>query len=194
MMNKELLMCPICEEGQLHDCTGETEAEYKGNTRTLPLYYSECDCCGSEQASAAQTRDNKRAMVAFKKEVDGFLTGAEIKKLRAAIGVNQKQAASIFGGGPVAFSKYEADDVTQSDPMDKLLRLAKAVPEALAWLKKQAQVDSRISKPRAAFSQKEFAIMGNGATQSGNIVCMEEWKTRVEPWSGGDNPLCQQMG
>lgn len=38
----------------------------------------------------------------------------------------------------MAFSKYEHDDVAQSDAMDKLLRVANAVPEALAHLEQVA--------------------------------------------------------
>jgi HTH-type transcriptional regulator/antitoxin MqsA len=61
-------------------------------------------------------------MVAFKKEVDGLLTGAQVRALRERLGINQSEAAKIFGGGLVAFSKYESDDVSQSEAMDKLLR------------------------------------------------------------------------
>lgn len=46
------------------------------------------------------------------------------------MGINKSEAARIFGGGPVAFSKYEADDLAQSGVMDRFLRLAAAVPEA----------------------------------------------------------------
>lgn len=70
--------------------------------------------------------------------MDGLLTGAQIRTLRESLGLTQAQAARIFGGGPVAFSKYEHDDVTQSDAMDKLLRVANAVPEALAHLERAA--------------------------------------------------------
>ena len=116
--------CPICEEGILTAHNGFEAQEYRGQTGNIPFAYSECAACGSEQANAAQTRDNKRAMLAFKKEVDGLLTGQEIKALRKRYNLTQAQAASIFGGGPVAFSKYESDDVMQSEPMDNLLRVA----------------------------------------------------------------------
>ena len=77
-------------------------------------------------------------MLAFKKEVDGLLTGQEIKALRKRYNLTQAQAASIFGGGPVAFSKYESDDVMQSEPMDNLLRVASQIPDAVAWLAQRA--------------------------------------------------------
>ncbi|MBL4761314.1 MAG: type II toxin-antitoxin system MqsA family antitoxin [Gammaproteobacteria bacterium] len=130
--------CPICEEGVLAAHNGFEEQEYRGQTGNIPFVYSECFACGSEQASTAQARANKRAMLAFKKEVDGLLTGQEIKALRKRYDLTQAQAASIFGGGPVAFSKYESDDVMQSEPMDNLLRVASQIPYAVAWLAQRA--------------------------------------------------------
>ena len=131
-------LCPICEEGYLEAYEELDSVEYRGVTRELPLKYSECNACGSETATAKQSRDNKRAMVAFKKEVDGFLTGEEIIALREKWGITQQVAANIFGGGPVAFSKYEKNDVTQSDSMNKLLKVADRFPMVMIWLAKEA--------------------------------------------------------
>lgn len=131
---KNVSTCPICEEGTLEVRVGANEVEYKGQSKTLSLHYGECDCCGSEQASSADLRNNKRLMIEFKKQVDGLLTGTELKEIRLDLGLTQADAAKIFGGGPVAFSKYEADDVAQAESMDKLLRLAHSVPEAYAHL------------------------------------------------------------
>ncbi len=61
-----------------------------------------------------------------------------IKALRKRYHLTQAQAASIFGGGPVAFSKYESDDVMQSEPMDNLLRVASQIPYAVVWLAQRA--------------------------------------------------------
>ncbi len=140
MMKASHDICPICDEGHLQHITGKNSVEYEGHTTELDIQYSECDACGSEQADAAQLRANKRAMMAFRKWVDGLLTGAEVRKLRDRLGITQVEAASIFGGGPVAFSKYESDDVAQSEAMDKLLRLADALPNAFAHLAHDAGV------------------------------------------------------
>jgi len=137
-MNENNNICPICGEGQLHERVVHEETEYKEQKSLTPLYFSECDVCGSEQASAAQTRANKRAMIAFRKQVDGLLTGAEVRKIRERLRISQAEAAKIFGGGPVAFSKYESDDVTQSESMDKLLRLAASDLSVLEKLKMKA--------------------------------------------------------
>ncbi len=116
-------LCPICGEGHVSDQVQHIESEYKGQTAMLPLHYQLCDACGSDFAGAAECKLNKRALMAWRKQVDGLLTGAEITALRKQYKLTQAQAAKLFGGGPVAFSKYENDDVVQSESMDTLLRL-----------------------------------------------------------------------
>ncbi|NKC13646.1 MAG: YgiT-type zinc finger protein [Gammaproteobacteria bacterium] len=144
MSNSDYL-CPVCGEGNLHAHVGKNPVEYKGRATELELHFSLCDACGSEQADAGQTRTNKRLMNAFKKRADGLLTGVEVRGLRERLGLSQAEAAQIFGGGPVAFSKYETDDVVQSEAMDKLLRLAVGLPAALELLRHRAGVDRVIA-------------------------------------------------
>lgn len=145
-------MCQICGEGHLEARVEKNPVEYKSASKELEMHCSVCLACGSEQASATDTRTNKRAMMAFKKEVDGLLTGVQVRALRDKLGINQTQAALIFGGGPVAFSKYENDDVAQSEAMDKLLRLADAVPSAFAHLAEQAGV----TQPRSVGASNDW--------------------------------------
>ena len=128
-------ICPVCEEGTLHVLVETNSVEYKSQKKELALHYSECDCCGSDITTAEQSRKNKQLMTEFKKQVDGLLTGKELKKIRIELGLTQAEAAKTFGGGPVAFSKYEADDVAQSEAMDKLLRVSQAVPDAFSYLR-----------------------------------------------------------
>lgn len=130
----ESKVCPVCEEGVLTIMEGCNKAEYRGVKESVSFYYAECDACGSEQADAALSLKNKRLMIAFHKRVDGLLTGEEIRELRGRLKLKQSEAAQVFGGGPTAFSKYESDDVTQSAGMDKLLRVADALPEAFRYL------------------------------------------------------------
>ena len=123
MMNDKTL-CPLCGEGHLTPRTEETVTEYAGQQGKVTLYFAECDACGSEITEDADSRANKRAVLAFRKSVDGLLTGNEIRALRDKYSITQDQAARLFGGGPKAFSKYESDDVAHAAAMDTLLRLA----------------------------------------------------------------------
>lgn len=136
-------MCPICEAGQLHTQSEWIDVEHLSQQGRIESHYAECDACGSEQAGTTEARFNKRAMVAFKKQVQGLLTGSQVRELRKRWGLSQDEAAKVFGGGPVAFSKYEADDVMQSDAMDKLLRMADDIPVALSKLMANAGVQGK---------------------------------------------------
>lgn len=140
-MNNANGVCSICGKGNLYPHLGTNSVEYKGQSAELEFQFSLCDACGSEQSDASQLRANKRAMVAFKKRVDNLLAGAEVRRLRVKLGLRQAVAAQVFGGGPVAFSKYESDDVAQSDAMDKLLRLASELPAAFELLARRAGVE-----------------------------------------------------
>lgn len=149
MHDKQL--CPICGAGHVTDHVEQVETEYKGHKGQVPLHYQLCDSCGSDFAGAAEMRANKRAVMAFRKQVDGLLSGAEIVALRERYKINQKQAARLFGGGPVAFSKYENDDVAHSEAMDKLLRLVLRSEDAFWALVDQEGMTAQLrpAKPAA---------------------------------------------
>ena len=147
-------ICPICGEGHVTHHVDQVETEYKGCKGLVASHYQLCDACGSDFAGTAEMRANKRSIQAFRKQVDGLLSGADILALRKRYGLSQQQAARLFGGGPVAFSKYENDDVAHSEAMDKLLRLVAhsetafwelAGQEGMTAELRSAKVDSRFS-------------------------------------------------
>lgn len=151
MDTKEL--CPICGEGHVTNHVDQFESEYKGHKAMLPSHYKLCDTCHSDFAGAPEGKLNKRAIMAFRKSVDGLLTGPEIVALRKKYGLTQDQAAKLFGGGPVAFSKYENDDVSQSESMDSLLRLVRRSELAFCEL-----VDEKGMTAELTFTKKAEAI------------------------------------
>jgi HTH-type transcriptional regulator/antitoxin MqsA len=149
-MNDKTL-CPICGDGHVTDHVNQMETEYKGQKGLVASHYQLCDVCGSDFAGAAEMRANKRTIQAFRKQVDSLLSGAEILALRKHYGLTQPQAARLFGGGPVAFSKYENDDVAHSEAMDKLLRLVLRSETAFWDLVEQEGMTAEL---RPAKSQK----------------------------------------
>jgi HTH-type transcriptional regulator/antitoxin MqsA len=191
-MNDKTL-CPICGAGHVTDHVEQVEAEYKGHKAQVPSHYQQCDACGSDFAGAAEMRSNKRAVMAFRKQVDGLLSGAEIAALRERYKLNQKQAARLFGGGPVAFSKYENDDVAHSEAMDKLLRLVLRSEEAFWALVDQEGMTAELrpAKPAAqiVYARKSssnviVANFGNGGFRPSLSVGMHAYTVAghdVEP-------------
>jgi hypothetical protein len=49
----------------------------------------------------------------------GLLASTQLRAMREDLGVTQKEASELVGGGPVVFSKYENEDVSQSVAMDR---------------------------------------------------------------------------
>lgn len=90
-------LCRICGEGHLTVQVEKNPVEYKGVSEELDSYYSVCDACGSEQADAAQTRVNKRLMIAFKKQVDGLLVGAGVRDLTNNDRINRRRSRPMEG-------------------------------------------------------------------------------------------------
>ena len=135
-------LCPLCGEGHVTVHSEMVENEYKGQKVMLPLVFKQCDACGSDFAGAAEAKLNKRVLMAYRKQADGLLTGEEITALRKQYKMTQGQAARLFGGGPVAFSKYENDDVAQSEAMDTLLRLVLRSKEAFWALVAEKRMES----------------------------------------------------
>lgn len=141
-------LCPICGEGHVTASVQMVEYEYKGHRAELPSHYKQCDTCTSDFAGMAESKLNKRIVMAFRKQVDGLLTGAEIIALRKQYQLTQAQAAKLFGGGPVAFSKYENDDVAQSEAMDTLLRLVRRSPAAFWALVEEKGLQAEFTQLR----------------------------------------------
>lgn len=194
-MNEKAL-CPICGAGHVTGHVDELETEYKGERALVSSHYLLCDACGSDFAGADEMRANKRAVLAFRKHVDGLLTGSEITALRSRYGLNQKQAARLFGGGPVAFSKYENDDVAHSEAMDKLLRLVLRSEAAFWELAEQEGMTSELKPAKAAehivFAKKVssnviVATFGNGGFRPSPSAGMHAYQAAghgAEPHAG----------
>lgn len=142
-------LCPLCGEGHVSTHSEMVESEYKAHKVMLPLVFKQCDACGSDFAGATESKQNKRALMAWRKQVDGLMTGEEITALRKLYKLTQAQAAKLFGGGPVAFTKYENDDVAQSEAMDTLLRLVRRSKEAFWALVDEKEMRAKFMRPKS---------------------------------------------
>jgi HTH-type transcriptional regulator/antitoxin MqsA len=135
--------CPICNIGQLQILTATESIKYKGCFLPVNLEYALCPNCNEEMILTEQIKRNDcRTRDAWRK-FDGLLTSDEIIALRNKLGITQQQAAQMFGGGVNAFSKYERGEITQSEAMDKLMRLAleESSVDVATWLKSKASVN-----------------------------------------------------
>jgi HTH-type transcriptional regulator/antitoxin MqsA len=110
---------------------------YKGASTTIAMPGWYCDESGESVHTGDDMQVSDEALRDLKNKVD-LLDGAEIRRIRKKIGLTQREAGAIFGGGPNAFQKYEQGAVTVSKAMSNLLRVLEKHPEEVEELKKYA--------------------------------------------------------
>lgn len=176
-MTFEMKICPFCERGELERSSySKTLAVGDDEFRVDGLEAFSCTSCGELSIFDDQARRNRAKIADSKRAIQGLLTGQEIVAVRQRLELSQQDASSIFGGGPNAFSKYERGSVTQSVAMDRLLRVADAIPEAASFLREW-------SKPGGAPTQSaygDFAMtFGQPLRRSTDIAYVRhvEWIT-----------------
>lgn len=136
-MTIEDLMCPMCERGGLTPRTYSETFQHRGADLVVEgLKYYVYDGCEADPVFEDHIRRNHVRVVDARRQADGLLTGREILALRKFLGLSQKEALEVFGGGANAFSKYERGEVTQSVAMDRLLRLVARYPLLLDDLRR----------------------------------------------------------
>jgi HTH-type transcriptional regulator/antitoxin MqsA len=149
------MICGACGEIGLLPVFGRISVDYSGNKGSLVELSHSCDECGAVLFSESDVRENKRSWNRFKKQFDLVPLGCEIRAMRERAGLTQREAAEIFGGGPVAFSKYESDDLIPDEAMINLLRLAIAYPETISRLVEVKGQHVRINTLVSAFDSAE---------------------------------------
>ena len=83
------------------------------------------------------------------------ITPEEVRAIREGLGLTQVEAGELLGGGPRAFTKYEAGTVKPAAAVVNLLRLLEANPVAVATL------GGRMPRPIASAEVGPFEVTGD---------------------------------
>jgi HTH-type transcriptional regulator/antitoxin MqsA len=131
---------PVCPETgkPMVRATRTKEISYKDHSTTIEMPGWYCDESGESIHTADDLKVSDAALKELRLEVEKLLKPQDVKRIRTAIGLTQREAGTILGGGPNAFQKYEQDTVTVSKPMSNLLRVLERHPEEVEELRKQA--------------------------------------------------------
>jgi HTH-type transcriptional regulator / antitoxin MqsA len=129
-------VCPETGRPMVRD-TRPMTINYKGKSATIQMPGWYCDESGESIHTGEDMKVSDAALRELKNGVD-LLNAQEVKRIRTKIGLTQREAGAIFGGGPNAFQKYEQGTVTVSKPMSNLLRLVEKHPEEVEELRKYA--------------------------------------------------------
>ena len=159
--------CPFCDGTNLSVVDSHARHDVDGQSVNVPARSHACADCGAVFGNGADMRFNARAMRAATKRLRKLLTGLEVRAIRERLGLTQAKAAELFGGGPVAFSKYESDDVAQSDAMNLLLRLVDLHPHLLEDIAQLQEVEFETQKTSFAAVNRIFANARLSSAQLG---------------------------
>ena len=129
-------VCPETGKPMVRD-TRPMTINYKGQSATIQMPGWYCDESGESIHTGEDMKVSDAALRELKNKAD-LLNAQEVKRIRTKIGLTQREAGAIFGGGPNAFQKYEQGTVTVSKPMSNLLRLLEKHPEDVEELRKYA--------------------------------------------------------
>jgi HTH-type transcriptional regulator / antitoxin MqsA len=130
-------VCPETGKPMVRD-TRPMEISYKGQSATIDMPGWYCHESGESIHTAEDIKVSDAALKELRLQVENLLKPQEVKRIRTKIGLTQREAGTILGGGPNAFQKYEQDTVTVSKPMSNLLRVLERHPEEVEELRKHA--------------------------------------------------------
>lgn len=144
-------VCPVCDADSLTADSETLAFKHRGQViQVAGAEYARCESCGEDFVLPSQARRNDRRIADAKRAADGLLPGDQIARIRRRLSLTQREAATLFGGGDNAFSKYERGDVIQSLPMDRLLRVVDRSEEAYRVLRNVVHGSAEQSPSRAA--------------------------------------------
>ena len=131
------MKCPSCGSADVIHETRGFPYTYKGRETVFPAIEGDyCDACGEAVFDAATSERLSAEMLAFNRKVNASIVDpAEIATIRKNLGLDQKQAAEIFGGGVNAFSRYETGKTHPPVALVKLLRVIGKHPELLSEIR-----------------------------------------------------------
>ena len=127
------MRCPNCGAADLVQDTRDLPYAYKGEKTVVPAVAGGwCPACGEVVLDHNEAARVSEAMNTFNRQVNAAtVEPAFILQVRKKLGLDQKEAAEIFGGGVNAFSRYEKGSTRPALALVKLLKMLDRHPELL---------------------------------------------------------------
>lgn len=127
---------PRCEEcgTLLHRSSQPRTWTYKGRSVTVdqPGWYCGVEPDHEPVYDEPDIEATEPVFLALRAEVEDTLPPAEVLRIRRRLGMSQREAGRVLGGGPMAFHKYEKGEVAMTRAAAVLLRLLDRHPDLLA--------------------------------------------------------------
>ncbi len=126
-------ICPACGERALTHAVRDMPYTYKRRKTIIETVTADwCDACGESLTGPVETGRVMAAMGEFQRQVNADRVSPDfVRAVRRKLGIDQREAAAIFGGGANAFSRYETGKTHPPVAMVKLLKLLDRHPELI---------------------------------------------------------------
>lgn len=121
--------CPECG-GSGAEALRQHRIEYKGESTEVELAGWFCDDCDEVILQGGNVAKYGDAYATLKDRVDNLKPHA-VREIRERLGLSQRKAGVLFGGGARAFQRYESGEETVSRALSHLLRLLANDPTRL---------------------------------------------------------------
>lgn len=126
--------CLNCEKGEMNHNTRDVVYEYRGHQTIVPKISGWfCNNCEEIEFDKGEGKRYAEAIECFSQKVDKQ-EAFELSKIRKKLRLTQHEAASLTGGGPNAFSRYERGKARPMLAIVNLFRLLNKHPDLLKEL------------------------------------------------------------
>lgn len=131
---------PVCPKtgDRMHRGVQPVTITYKDQSETLNMPGWYCKKCGEGIHTGSDMRESDRALARMKARHAGLPAPEDVRRIRKELGLTQKAAGLLIGGGPWAFQKYESGAVTVNRAVASALTLLEQNPDGLAILRQRA--------------------------------------------------------
>lgn len=125
--------CPVCFGAELLHDTRDLPYIYKGEKTVISAVIGDfCPACAESVLDASESERVMREMLDFNRQVNAAAVDPGfIAKVRKKLGLDQRQAEELFGGGVNAFSRYENGRTKPPLSLVKLLKVLDRHPDLL---------------------------------------------------------------
>jgi HTH-type transcriptional regulator/antitoxin MqsA len=143
-------VCPVTGLPMVRD-TRPMTIRYKGQTATFDMPGWYCGESGESIHTGDDMKVSDRELARLKGTIEGLLPPAEVRRVRKRLGLTQREASTIVGGGRNAFQKYESGETLPSQAISNLLKVLERHPEEVEILRRAHEQRMRHSgHPSAA--------------------------------------------
>lgn len=131
------MKCPSCAMADLVSDIRDLPYTYKGESTIIPGVKGDfCPACGESVLDAKESARVSLAMLEFNKQVNAAIVDPQfITKVRKKLDLDQQEAATLFGGGVNAFSRYETGKTKPPLALVKLFQLLDLHPDLLSEIR-----------------------------------------------------------